>query len=650
MCDEVVTVSRAVIANWNAGRDGSRLGHGTCRTRPHAPLRRSHRRRRAARDHRARRAARSRDRLRDHLARLRRRLAGDKGVPPRLRHRQRLERAAEPVRRARPDPRNAHHVLRSDADRRAALDRDRALPERARATRGPRPGRHARRDARRRAERRRRALGHLRPCAVQRTARAAVPEQLPRLDPDLRERPGQGRLDGLHRDDRADDDDDPDHVVDLPRALPRRSGRAGGSLDRARRDTLGDGQDRDRPERARRRRGGGNPRSRSSARRGDRRLAGDRQLHSAEALDLRAGRHAREPRRGPVPGRGHEPADLSAHLPGCDPARDHVHLEPAGAAHRQALRVPAGGRRVMDAPAPAISLRAKGRARRSLLVNRLAELAATLAAAVAVGALIVLIWSVAMKGLDALNWDFFTKGPAVFGQAGGGVAPALVGSLLLVGIATAIALPFGVLAAIYVSEFAPRRLAEQVRLWLDVLNGFPSIVIGIFVFALCVKVSVPVVGWGHHQSAFAGGLALAIIMLPLVARATMEVLLLVPNHLREASYALGVSKWQTVRRVVLPTSFGGILTGTTLAIARAAGETAPLLFTCAIAGQIVDWNPTHSVQSLPLTIFQYSESADPAQHQQAWAAALVLIAFVLLTSLASRLLLERSRHHLDTRR
>ena len=110
-------------------------------------------------------------------------------------------------------------------------------------------------------------------------------------------------------------------------------------------------------------------------------------------------------------------------------------------------------------------------------------------------------------------------------------------------------------------------------------------------------------GIGHHQSAIAGGFALAIIMLPLVSRSTMEVLALVPNELREASYALGVSKWQTVLRVVLPTSFGGILTGTTLAVARAAGETAPLLFTCAIAGQIVDWNPAHSVQSIPLTIF-----------------------------------------------
>jgi phosphate transport system permease protein len=296
-----------------------------------------------------------------------------------------------------------------------------------------------------------------------------------------------------------------------------------------------------------------------------------------------------------------------------------------------------------------MDLRAKGRGRRRLLVNKLAESGAILAAAVAVAVLAVVVWSVGSRGAGAIDVDFFTKGPTFFG-AGGGIAPALVGSLLLVGIATAFALPFGVLTAIYVSEFAPRPLARQTRLWLDVLNGFPSIVIGIFVFTLCVQTKLPLLGIGRHQSAFAGGFALSIIMLPLVARSTMEVLSMVPNHLREASYALGVSKWQTVLRVVLPTSFGGILTGTTLAVARAAGETAPLLFTSSLAGQLVDWDPTHAVQSLPLTIFQYSESADPAQHEQAWAAAFVLIVFVLVTSLASRLLLERSRRKLGLTR
>ncbi|MBA3841605.1 MAG: phosphate ABC transporter permease PstA [Actinobacteria bacterium] len=301
------------------------------------------------------------------------------------------------------------------------------------------------------------------------------------------------------------------------------------------------------------------------------------------------------------------------------------------------------------APNP-ISLRVTGRGRRRLLVNRIAEVLAALAAFSALLVLGILVWSVFSRGVGALNLAFFMKGPAIFGETGGGVAPALVGSLVLVGIATAMALPFGVLSAIFVSEFAPKPIGQQVRLWLDVLNGFPSIVIGIFVFALCVKVSLPIVGWGHHQSAFAGGFALAVIMLPLIARATMEVLTLVPDDLREASYALGVSKWQTVLRVVLPTAFGGILTGTTLAIARAAGETAPLLFTSSLAGQVTDWNPTHPVASIPFLIFQYSEAPDENLHQQAWAMAFVLITFVLLTSLAARYLLERSRRKLGAPR
>jgi phosphate transport system permease protein len=296
------------------------------------------------------------------------------------------------------------------------------------------------------------------------------------------------------------------------------------------------------------------------------------------------------------------------------------------------------------------ALKATGRSRRRLLVNRAAEGSAFVAAGLAIAVLAIVVWSVGSRGAHALNVDFFTKGPAVFGQSGGGVAPALVGSLILIAIATVMALPFGVLTAIYVSEFAPAPMRRQVRLWLDVLNGFPSIVIGVFVFALCVKVSLPIVGWGHHQSAFAGGFALAVIMLPLVARTTMEVLALVPNDLRDASYAIGVSKWQTVLRVVLPTSLGGILTGTTLAIARAAGETAPLLFTCSIAGQLIETNPTHSMTSIPLTIFQYSEAPDPALHQQAWALAFVLILFVLLTSLTARLLLDRSRRRLGVTR
>jgi phosphate transport system permease protein len=279
-------------------------------------------------------------------------------------------------------------------------------------------------------------------------------------------------------------------------------------------------------------------------------------------------------------------------------------------------------------------------------MNRLAEIGAVFAALIAVAALCLLVGSVLVRGLPALNWDFITKGPATFGETGGGIAPAIVGTFMLVAVATCMALPVGVLVAIYVSEFAPRHVSDQIKLSLDVLNGFPSIIIGIFVFTLAVKTKMPILGIGHHQSVYAGGFALAIIMLPLVARTTMEVLALVPNNLREASYALGVSKWRTVLSVVLPTAIGGIVTGTTLAVARAAGETAPLLFTCAIAGQVVSWDPAQSAASIPVTIFQYSESPDRNLNAQAWAAALLLIVVVLVTSLFARLMLERSRRKL----
>jgi phosphate transport system permease protein len=293
-----------------------------------------------------------------------------------------------------------------------------------------------------------------------------------------------------------------------------------------------------------------------------------------------------------------------------------------------------------------ISLQATGRARRRLWTNRAAEIGAILAALLAVAALCVLVGSVLARAFHALDLHLFTRGPAVFGATGGGIAPAFVGSLMLVAIAVAIAVPVGVLLAIYVSEFAPVRVSRQIKLWLDVLNGFPSIVIGIFVFELLVAARLPVIGVGHHQSAWAGGFALSIIMLPLISRTTMEVLALVPNSLREASYALGASKWRTVLGVVLPTAIGGIVTGTTLAVARAAGETAPLLFTCSIFGQVVSWDPSNSVASVPVIIFEYSESPDRNLNAQAWAAAFVLIAFVLLTSLAARLALERSRRKL----
>jgi len=290
----------------------------------------------------------------------------------------------------------------------------------------------------------------------------------------------------------------------------------------------------------------------------------------------------------------------------------------------------------------AVSLRATGRARRRKRMNRVAEGFSTVAALAAIAVLVIVVGSVFLKGVNALSWDFLTKTPVTFGESGGGIANALVGSALIVLMATVMAVPVGVLVAIYITEFALVSVRRAVRLALDVLNGVPSIVIGIFIFTLLIV--------GHRQSAYAGSIALAVIMLPLIARSTQEVLELVPGHLREASFALGVSRWRTVLGVVLPTAVGGIATGATLAVARAAGETAPLLFTTSVAPTNMSTDVTEAIASIPLTIFQYAEAPDPALNDQAWAAAFVLIAFVLLVSLGSRAALARSRRKLgDTR-
>ncbi len=277
-------------------------------------------------------------------------------------------------------------------------------------------------------------------------------------------------------------------------------------------------------------------------------------------------------------------------------------------------------------------------------VNRLMELLAWLAAAIAVGILGVVVWSVAKRGAGALSLDLLTRTPVQFSlvPVKQGLANAFAGSLVIVGIATAMALPVGILVAIYLNEFARPWVRSAVSLALDVLNGVPAIVIGIFVFGLLVV--------GRGQNAFAGSFALACLMLPLVARATMEILALVPSSLREASLALGVPRWRTTLSIVLPQTIGGILTGTTLAVARVAGETAPLLFTSSLVGTQVHWNPHHALQTVPVAIFELSESPDPQDHARAWAAALVLLLFILVASLAARWLATRSRRRITTSR
>jgi phosphate transport system permease protein len=279
-------------------------------------------------------------------------------------------------------------------------------------------------------------------------------------------------------------------------------------------------------------------------------------------------------------------------------------------------------------------------------VNRLMEAVATLAALAAVAILVFMVWSVAKRGAGALDWNLLTKGPQnafSFTPQPSGLAPAFVGTIVLVALATAMALPVGILVAIFLNEYARPALRSAVSLVLDVLNGIPAIVIGIFVFGLLVA--------GHKQSGFAGAFALACLMLPLVARATQEILALVPQSTREASLALGVPKWRTTLSIVLPQTIGGILTGTILAVARVAGETAPLLFTSSILTQNgITWNPSHAVWSVPVAIFEYSEQPDPQLHAQAWAAALVLLAFILVTGLGGRALAARTRARLGQSR
>ena len=288
---------------------------------------------------------------------------------------------------------------------------------------------------------------------------------------------------------------------------------------------------------------------------------------------------------------------------------------------------------------PTISLKSTGRSRRRRRTNQVAEGMSVLAAFLAIGVLALVVVSVFVRGVKALNIDFFTKNQVTFGETGGGIANALVGTAIMVAIATAIALPIGILVAVYVAEFGGSRVSRSIRLALDVLNGVPSIVVGIFAYALLV------VGSGY--AAWKGSVALAIVMLPVVARSTIEVLGLVPDALRYGSYALGVSKWRTVLFVVMPSAIGSIMTGATLAVARAAGETAPLLFTTSIflPNQIVT-DPSHAMAAVPLLILFDSESPDQSLNDQAWAAAFVLMIFVLVLSLTARYILSRRERKL----
>jgi phosphate transport system permease protein len=288
---------------------------------------------------------------------------------------------------------------------------------------------------------------------------------------------------------------------------------------------------------------------------------------------------------------------------------------------------------------PITPLKATGNLRRREAVSRLLVIGATASALIAVAALVIVVFGVATRGLHALRLSFLVKDPPTFGGAGGGIASAIVGSTLIVAGATVITVPIGVLCAVYLTEFAgPRsRFAGLVRGSLDLMQGLPSVVVGLFIFGLVVTTT-------HTESGFAGSIALSIIMLPLVARSTQEVLLLIPGSLREAADALGVNRWRAVLGVILPAAMGGIVTGTILAVARAAGETAPLLIVDGIFTSSTTINLFgHGMPNIPVLIWTASEAADPSGFTRAWGAALALLAVILIANVGARVLLARSR-------
>ena len=256
-----------------------------------------------------------------------------------------------------------------------------------------------------------------------------------------------------------------------------------------------------------------------------------------------------------------------------------------------------------------------------------------LAALLATLPLILILGHIVAKGASSLSLAFFTHMPKPVGEVGGGMANAIVGTLILIGVASLIGLPIGIGAGLYLAEKRGTPFANTVRFLADVLNGLPSIVIGIFAWELLVRRT--------GFSAFAGGVALGSMMIPLVTRTTEEMLLVVPTSLREAALALGYARWRTSISIVLRTAMAGIATGVLVAVARIAGETAPLLFT-ALGNQFWSTSLHQPIAAIPLQIFAYSLSAYDEWHRLAWAGALVLITMVLIISIAARFV-TRSR-------
>ena len=247
--------------------------------------------------------------------------------------------------------------------------------------------------------------------------------------------------------------------------------------------------------------------------------------------------------------------------------------------------------------------------------------------------LIAIFGYLVYRGIGSINWAFLTQTPKPVGESGGGMANAIVGSLIILGIASIIGVPFGIGAGVYLAEFGRNRLGSAIRFTADVLNGVPSIVIGIVAYGIVVLRQ-------HHFSALAGGVALSIMMVPTICRTTEEMLLLVPQALREAAYGLGVPRWRTTLSIVLRTATSGVITGIMLAFARIAGETAPLLFTT-LGNQFWNLRYDQPTAALPLQIYVYANSAYEDWHRQAWAGSFVLIVLIVTSVAAVRYVVRR---------
>jgi phosphate transport system permease protein len=270
---------------------------------------------------------------------------------------------------------------------------------------------------------------------------------------------------------------------------------------------------------------------------------------------------------------------------------------------------------------------------RRYLVDHLATTLSWLAAVVVLVPLLAIFGYLVYRGVGSLNWAFFTEIPKPVGESGGGMANAIIGSGVILGIASLIGVPLGVGSGVYLAEYGRGRFGDAVRFTADVLNGIPSIVMGIAVYALIVIRQ-------KHFSALAGGFALGIMMVPTIARATEEMLLMVPQALREAALGLGIPKWRTTISISLRTASAGIITGIMLAFARVAGETAPLLFT-AFGNSFWNMNPNQPTAALPLQIFIYANSPYEEWHRLAWAGALILVLLIVAAVTAVRVVASR---------